>query len=220
MTTKDIAVLVFALIALPLFSIAGGLFGGTAAPGSGGLPAGCTDNTIARADGAAGATQCSSVTIDDEGDLGMGTSREIAFTTSLLFKDPDGNTMATLTDGGTTSVLSLGGSGSTFKAHSFQAGSNGATFVLEDDDGGDYFSAVEGAATTVISQGDRLLLSPASTFGVDLTTTGSKVACASGHSGSLFYENTVSDSTVSKLYICSEKADNTFAWGEVTVVIP
>ena len=50
----------------PLFAYPGG--GGSTsagALGSAGLPSGCTDNTIARADGTAGATQCSDAVLSD-----------------------------------------------------------------------------------------------------------------------------------------------------------
>lgn len=51
----------------PLFAggIVSGGGGGGGTSGSAGLPSGCADNTIARADGTAGATQCSSFVVAD-----------------------------------------------------------------------------------------------------------------------------------------------------------
>lgn len=60
-----------------------------------------------------------------------------------------------------------------------------------------------------------LVLGPQPTYGVDINTSGSKVACASGNQGSLFYENTDGDSTTATLYMCMESAGNTFSWRSV-----
>lgn len=81
-----------------------------------------------------------------------------------------------------------------------------------------FWRANDGSAT--VTGNKRVDLQPLATYGVELVTSGSKVTCDSGNSGSFFYENTASDSTAAILYLCGEKADNTFAWGTVTVTYP
>jgi len=118
-----------------------------------------------------------------------------------LYVDKDGalvsSAVNTLTGGGRFGNLYVGHSGvNAYSVQEFTAG-GGITY-----------------STT------KITVAPVSTYGVDLETTGSKVTCSSTHGGSLFYENTASDSTVAKLFLCGEKADNTWAWGEVTIVFP
>lgn len=240
--------------------------GSTPAAGSGGLPSGCVDNSIARADGTAGATQCSVLTIaDTTGNIGSsvnaltiaesagtagshiilneaagaglfygasngirvdGDTATLLGALALRFEDANvaiaesgTNDLALTADGGVE--LTITGTLSTFGGAVTAAGDITAS-------SGDFQLATGESIKTSFDAGNRitfahdarLVLSPPSTFGVDLSTAGSKVACDSTNAGSLFYENTASDSVVAKLFLCGEKADNTFAWGEVTIVFP
>jgi len=64
----------------------------------------------------------------------------------------------------------------------------------------------------------RLLLDPADTFGVDIETSGSKVACSATNAGSLFYENTAGDTIPSAIYLCGETGTaNGYGWQPVTI---
>ena len=82
------------------------------------------------------------------------------------------------------------------------------------------FIGRSGGGDVITFTGGRIAVTPTATYGVDVQTSGSKVACDTNNQGSLFYENTDSDSTVAKVFICGEKADNSFAWGEFTVTYP
>lgn len=85
---RDLIVPLCLFVGPSLFGLTAPILGaritaGSPAPGSGGLPSGCTDNTIARADGTAGATQCSTVTVaDTTGAMVIPASGTITFTSA------------------------------------------------------------------------------------------------------------------------------------------
>lgn len=101
-----------------------------------------------------------------------------------------------------------------------QIGASTYPYIQEPTTTGDLLFAVSATEEMKISNSARSYVTPKATFGFDLNTTGSKVTCDSTNAGSLFYENTASDATVAKLFLCGEKADNSYAWGEVTVTFP
>ena len=69
------------------------------------------------------------------------------------------------------------------------------------------------ANSTIMARGSvPFAVQPQATFGVQIETSGTKVACSSTHDGTFFYENTLSDSTTGTLFMCMESAADTFSY--------
>ena len=138
-------------------------------------------------------------------------------TKPFVVENSAGTDVFTVSNTGTT-VLGVTGDLLTIAPGQIQQTGAGTNLIL--DAAASTILRTSGVNRVAATQTARIVLTPPSTFGVDIETAGSKVTCDATSAGSLFYENTAADSVVSKLFICSEKADNSFAWGEITVVIP
>ena len=91
--------------------------------GIGVLPAGCTDNTIARADGTAGNAQCSSVVIEDDGDVVLASGVSLYLTDTNVGIAPTGTNDLALRADGVSALILASASATLF---------NGAPFYLGD----------------------------------------------------------------------------------------
>lgn len=64
-----------------------------------------------------------------------------------------------------------------------------------------------------------IYLQPAANYGIVLGSSGTKVACAAGNRGTLFYEAGGSG-VADVVYICSHASDNSYAWRDIAAAIP
>lgn len=263
--------------------LAGGFGGGGGAPGSAGLPAGCTDDTIARADGAAGATQCSAAIVEDDGDLVLAAGDALRFAddnVGLIESGTDDldiradNEVAGTWSGSGLSIAN--GNGLTFVASAAEitatdgtlnlgattfsgdATFNGGTGALGFGTGetlvpadgtlnvtgallvsssinttNGVYQSVAGTTTGIHGGGGpasaqasiylrnaaEIEIKPADTFGVDIETSGTKVACDSTQRGSIFYE-AGGAGVADVFYVCTKSAADAYAWRDIALVTP
>lgn len=80
----------------------------------------------------------------------------------------------------------------------------------------EWWSLTHDVTNTVMTSGDGAIqLVPDSTFGIDVQTTGAKVACSATTRGQLFLEEGAADAT-DTLYMCMKAAANTYSWISIT----
>lgn len=173
--SKDNILILLVVLALPVLALAGGFSSAPStagASGSAGLPSGCTDNTIARADGTAGATQCSGVVVTDTGNVTLPAYGQVNNGTGS-------GTAAVMIGGGEIYMVAGNANQFDFKANSVLLGRPTTVPIQIQSQNADGASAV----------GIRLAAYP------DYTTAGAKILSIGDNAGVSYSEKAYVDYT-------------------------